>query len=269
MQPDVIYAAIELVRKKGGVYRSANAGESWEKMSDTVSGGTGPHYYQELVASPHHFDRIYLMNVRVLVSENGGKDFYTMKESNKHSDNHAMVFKADDPNYILVGTDGGIYETLTIQKNWKFVNNLPLTQFYKLAVDDAYPFYIFLEVRKTTIPKEDLHRPLTEMASAMQTGLCYWAAMDTNLPQNQTIQILYTHSPQQGNLHRVDRTTGEAVYIRPQNGLDEPYERFNWDAPILVSQHDPKRLYFGSQRVWRSENRGDSWEYHILRFDKK
>jgi hypothetical protein len=70
--------------------------------------------------------------------------------------------------------------------------------------------------------------------------------------------IMYAHS-QQGYINRVDRTTGEAVNIRPHEGIDEPYERFNWDAPILVSQHDPKRLYFGTQRVWRSENRGDSW----------
>ena len=259
MQPDVIYAAIELDRKKGGVYRSANAGESWEKMSDTVSGGTGPHYYQELVASPHHFDRIYLMNVRVLVSENGGKDFYTMKESNKHSDNHAMVFKTDDPNYILVGTDGGIYETFDDTENWKFVNNLPLTQFYKLAVDDAYPFYnIFGGTQDNNTqggPSQTFNRNGISNADwfVLLGGDGHQPATEPDNPD-----IVYAQS-QQGNLHRVDRTTGEAVYIRPQNGLDEPYERFNWDAPILVSQHDPKRLYFGSQRVWRSENRGDSW----------
>ena len=259
MQPDVIYAAIELDRKKGGVYRSANAGESWKKMSDTVSGGTGPHYYQELVASPHHFDRIYLMNVRVLVSENGGKDFYTMKESNKHSDNHAMVFKANDPNYILVGTDGGIYETFDDTENWKFVNNLPLTQFYKLAVDDAYPFYnIFGGTQDNNTqggPSQTFNRNGISNADwfVLLGGDGHQPATEPDNPD-----IVYAQS-QQGNLHRVDRTTGEAVYIRPQNGLDEPYERFNWDAPILVSQHDPKRLYFGSQRVWRSENRGDSW----------
>ena len=110
-------------------------------MSDTVSGGTGPHYYQELIASPHHFDRIYLMNVRALVSEDGGKTFYTMSEANKHSDNHSLTFKKNDPNYLLFGTDGGIYESFDDSKTWKFVNNLPLTQFYKLAVDDAAPFY--------------------------------------------------------------------------------------------------------------------------------
>ena len=141
MKPNVLYAAIELDRREGAVYKSVDSGGSWKKMSETVSGGTGPHYYQELVASPHVFDKIYLMNVRVLVSENGGKDFYTMRERKKHSDNHSLTFKADDPNYMLIGTDGGIYESFDNSKSWKFVGNLPLTQFYKLAVDDAEPFY--------------------------------------------------------------------------------------------------------------------------------
>ncbi|MBT7574124.1 MAG: glycosyl hydrolase, partial [Flavobacteriaceae bacterium] len=125
INPDVLYAAIELERRKGAVYRTSNGGESWKKMSDTVSGATGPHYYQELVASPHHFDKIYLMDVRVQVSDDGGKTFYRMNEGNKHSDNHSMTFKKNDPNYLLVGTDGGIYESFDDTKSWKYVNNLP------------------------------------------------------------------------------------------------------------------------------------------------
>lgn len=259
IHPDVLYAAIELDRKKGAVYRSDNGGESWTKMSDTVSGGTGPHYYQELVASPHYFDRIYLMNVRVLVSENGGKDFYTMQEADKHSDNHAMVFKSNDPNYILVGTDGGLYETFDDTKNWKFVNNLPITQFYKLAVDDAVPFY---HVFGGTQDNNSQGGP-SQTFNASGINNDDWFVLlggDGHQPATEpgNPNIVYAQS-QQGNLHRIDRTTGEAVYIRPQNGLNEDYERFNWDSPILVSQHNPKRLYFGSQRVWRSDDRGDSW----------
>ena len=258
-KPDVLYAAIELERRKGAVYRSENGGESWTKMSDTVSGGTGPHYYQELIASPHVFDKIFLMNNYVQVSENGGKSFYQMNETKKHVDSHALVFKENDPNYLLIGTDGGLYESFDNTQNWKFVNNLPLTQFYKLAVDDAYPFYNIFGGTQDNNTQGGPSRTFRSNGIANADWFVLLGG-DGHQPATEpgNPDIVYAQS-QQGNLYRVDRTTDEAVYIRPQNGLDEAYERFNWDAPILVSQHDPKRLYFGSQRVWRSENRGDSW----------
>ena len=259
INPDVLYAAIELERRKGAVYRSSNGGESWKKMSDTVSGATGPHYYQELVASPHHFDKIYLMDVRVQVSDDGGKTFYTMSEGNKHSDNHSMTFKKNDPNYLLVGTDGGIYESFDDTKSWKFVNNLPLTQFYKLAVDDSYPFY---NIYGGTQDNNTQGGPSRTFRSNGIVNSDWFVLLggDGHQPATEpgNPNIVYAQS-QQGNLHRVDRTTGEAVFIKPYSGLNEDFERFNWDSPILVSSHNPKRLYFGSQRVWKSDDRGDSW----------
>ena len=259
MQPNVLYAAVELELRKGAVYKSSDSGGSWTKMSDTVSGGTGPHYYQELIASPHQFDKIFLMNVRALVSEDGGKTFFTMNEKNKHSDNHALVFKASDPNYLLFGCDGGLYESFDNTKNWRFVNNLPLTQFYKLAVDDATPFY---NIYGGTQDNNTQGGPSRTLKSNGISNSDWYVLLggDGHQPATEpgNPNIVYAQW-QQGNLYRVDKTTGEAVYIKPQNRLGEAYERYNWDAPILVSQHDPKRLYFGTQRVWRSENRGDSW----------
>ena len=140
-KPDVVYAVIELDNRKGGTWRSADRGASWKKMSDTVTGGTGPHYYQEIEASPHAFDRIYLIDVRMQVSDDGGATFRQVKEMDKHSDNHALAFRADDPEWLLAGTDGGLYESFDLAENWRFVANLPVTQFYKLAVDDSEPFY--------------------------------------------------------------------------------------------------------------------------------
>ena len=137
----MLYAAIELERRKGAIYKSIDRGFSWKKMSNTVSGGTGPHYYQELYASPHAFDRLYLMDVRVQISDDGGKTFRRMNEKNKHGDNHAVAFRKDDPDYLLMGTDGGVYESFDLGANWRFMENLPLTQFYKLALDDSEPFY--------------------------------------------------------------------------------------------------------------------------------
>ena len=118
--PDVLYAAIELERRSGAVYRSSDRGATWSKQSDTVSGGTGPHYYQELTACPHQFDRIYLADVRIQVSNDGGKTFVRLREQNKHSDNHAIAFRHDDPDYLLVGSDGGLYESFDLAANWRF-----------------------------------------------------------------------------------------------------------------------------------------------------
>ncbi|MDH3651989.1 MAG: glycosyl hydrolase, partial [Saprospiraceae bacterium] len=116
--PDILYAAIELDRKKGGVFMSTNRGTSWVKQSDAVSGATGPHYYQELYSSPHQDGRLYLMDVRIQVSDDHGKTFRRLSEREKHSDNHAIVFRDDDPDYLLIGTDGGIYESFDLGKNW-------------------------------------------------------------------------------------------------------------------------------------------------------
>ena len=257
--PDVLYAAIELDQRTGGVYKSTNRGASWEKQSDTVAGGTGPHYYQELYASPHKFDRIYLANVRMDVSEDGGKTFRKMKEKHKHSDNHSLTFRPDDPNYLLVGTDGGIYESFDLEENWRFVANLPVTQFYKVAVDDAEPFYNIFGGTQDNNTQGGPSR--TDNRNGIQNSDWFITLFgDGHQPATEpgNPDIIYSEW-QQGNLVRVDRTTGEIIFIQPQPEEGEAYERYNWDAPILVSPHSPTRIYFASQRVWKSDNRGDSW----------
>lgn len=258
-QPDVVYAAIELDRRKGGVYRSGNRGESWTRQSDAVAGGTGPHYYQELYACPHQFERLYLMDVRLQISEDGGKTFNRMDHRFTHVDNHAIAFRPDDPNYILLGNDGGLYETFDLTKNWKFVANLPVTQFYKVAVDDDEPFYNVYGGTQDNNTQGGPSR--TDNVHGIRNADWFITLFgDGHQPATEpgNPDILYSQW-QQGNLVRFDRTTGEIVFIKPQPEEDEGIERFNWDAPILVSPHKPTRLYFASQRVWRSEDRGDSW----------
>lgn len=258
-QPDVVYAAIELDRTTGGVFRSADQGASWKKMSNAVSGATGPHYYQELYASPHKFDRLYLMNVRVLTSENGGKTFVQLKEEAKHSDNHAIAFKKDDPNYLMLGTDAGIYESFDLAENWKYHKNLPLTQFYKVAVNNAEPFYhIFGGTQDNGSAGGPSATDEREGISNKHWYKTLFADGHQSATDPQYNDIIYAET-QQGGLHRVDLTTGEQVFIQPQALKGNPHERFNWDAPILVSPHNPARLYFASYRVWKSENRGDDW----------
>ncbi|MDH3616581.1 MAG: glycosyl hydrolase, partial [Gammaproteobacteria bacterium] len=139
--PNVVYATIELANREGGFWRSADGGESWEKRNEYLSSGTGPHYYQELFASPHRFDRVYQMDVHLHVTEDGGQNFTKLEHDTKHVDHHAMAFDPNDENYLLVGNDGGIYESYDLGASWRFVNNMPITQYYKVAVDYDEPFY--------------------------------------------------------------------------------------------------------------------------------
>ena len=258
-QPDVIYATIELARRTGGFWRSADGGENWEKRNDYLSGGTGPHYYQEIFASPHAFDRVYQMDVHMHVTNDGGKTFVKAEVDAKHVDHHALAFDAGDPKYLIVGNDGGLYESFDDGAKWRFVANLPVTQFYKVTVDYDEPFY---NVYGGTQDNNTQGGP-SRTWNANGINNTDWAVIrggDGHQPvaDPSNPDIVYAES-QQGHLSRYDRRTGESIFIQPQPERGEPAERFNWDAPILISPHDPARLYFASHRVWRSDDRGDSW----------
>ncbi len=257
--PDQVYAVIEEIRSKGGTYMTTNQGATWTKMSDQISGGTGPHYYQELYTTPHQEGRLYLMNNVVMISDDHGKTFKAMNENKKHVDSHAMAFKMSDPNYVLFGTDGGLYESFDLTKTWKYISNLPVVQYYKVAVDDSEPFY---NVYGGTQDNGSHGGPSRTASSAGIRNADWWITLTADGHQSATEpgnpDITYGEF-QQGWLWRIDQTTGETVFIQPQPKAGDPHERFNWDAPILVSPHNPTRLYFASYRVWKSENRGDDW----------
>jgi len=171
-----------------------------------------------------------------------------------------VAFKSSDKNYILVGCDGGLYESFDKTKNWKFIDNLPLTQFYKIAVDDNKPFYNIYggtqdnNTQGAPSRTDNIHGIRNSDWFIILGGDGHQPATEPGNPN-----IVYAQW-QRGNLNRHDRLTGENINIKPQPAFGEKTERFNWDAPILVSPHNPKRLYFASQRVWKSEDRGDSWE---------
>ncbi len=259
INPDVVYATIELGGREGGFWRSTNAGGAWEKRGDYVSGGTGPHYYQEIFASPHKLDRVYQMDPRMQVSEDGGKTFRPVGEEHKHGDNHALAFDPKDPDYLLAGSDGGLYESWDLGKNWKFITNLPLTQFYKVAVDNDKPFYNVYGGTQDNNTQGGPSRTMN-VNGVLSSDWFITLFADGHQPavDPENPDIVYSEW-QQGNLVRYDRKTGEVLHIQPQPGKGEGAERWNWDSPILISPHDPARLYFASQRVWRSDDRGDSW----------
>jgi photosystem II stability/assembly factor-like uncharacterized protein len=212
-----------------------------------------------LYASPHQFDRIYLADVRIQVSDDGGKTFRRLKDQNKHVDNHALAFRLDEPDYLLAGCDGGVYESFDHAENWRFMANLPVTQFYKVALDDTEPFYNIYGGTQDNNTQGGPSR--TDNVHGIRNSDWFITLFgDGHQPATEpgNPAIVYSEM-QQGFMTRTDRTTGEIIYIQPQPEPGEGPERFNWDAPILVSPHSPTRLYFASQRVWRSENRGDNW----------
>ncbi|HCV42107.1 MAG TPA: glycosyl hydrolase, partial [Bacteroidetes bacterium] len=139
MNPDVLFAVIELANRKGGFYQSTDRGATWEKRSDYSAGSA--QYYAELFCDPKDVDRVYSMDVYLKVTDDGGKTFKNLGEKSKHVDNHAMWIDPNNTNYYIVGGDGGVYESFDRAETWSYKSNLPITQFYRVAVDNATPFY--------------------------------------------------------------------------------------------------------------------------------
>ena len=258
--PGTVYATIEAKPDEAGFYRSLDAGETWSRRNPYHSGGTGPHYYQEIFASPHSEGRVYQMDVFMNVTEDGGATFRRVDGgADKHSDNHALAFHPGDPDYLLIGTDAGIYESFDLGATWKFVSNLPVTQFYKAAVDNAYPAYNIIGGTQDNGTVEGPVRTFNQHGIRDQDwSYPYGADGYDTAADPEDPNIVYV-SWQGGHPLRWDRLTGELVEIQPQPGPDDPPERFNWDAPIHISPHSAARIYYGSQRVWQSDDRGNSW----------
>ncbi|HEV8239516.1 MAG TPA: glycosyl hydrolase [Thermoanaerobaculia bacterium] len=258
VDPNVLYAWIEATGDKGGFFRSGNGGESWEKKSGYVS--SSPQYYQELVVDPKRLDRVYAMDTTIHVSEDGGKNWSTGLEHSKHVDNHALWIDPDDTDHLINGNDGGVYESWDRGKNWRYTENLPITQFYRVSVDNDLPFY---NVYGGTQDNESLGGPSRTInvngivnSDWIVTlgGDGFETVIDPEDPN-----VVYSQF-QHGNLFRYDKKSGEIVDIQPQPGPGEPASRWNWDSALIISPHLHTRLYFGAQRLFKTDDRGNSWQ---------
>lgn len=258
--PDLVYATIEASGSGRGFYKSVDKGESWSKRNSYISGGTGPHYYQEIEASPTDPDLVYQMDVFLHVSRDGGDNFdYLVTGREKHSDNHALWIDPENGQHLIAGSDGGLYESFDEGVEWRHFSNMPISQFYKIALDNAEPFY------NVVAGAQDLGTLIGPSRTTTSEGIenhhwyvplgadGYDAAFDPEDPNIVYMEI------QGGELNRLDRRTEEVTDIKPRPEPNDPPERWNWDSPIIVSPHDSKTIYFGSQRVWKSTDRGDSW----------
>jgi len=258
VNPDVLYAIVEAAERSGGFYRSDNGGENWKKMDSYRSGS--PQYYQEIVADPHKFDRIYSLDTFMMVSEDGGANWARLGESFKHVDNHALVIDPDDPNHLLIGCDGGLYETWDRGQNYDFKPNLSLAQYYKVALSNDEPFYYVYGGTQDNATHGGPSR--TNNINGIRNsdwfvtvfGDGFDPAVDPEEPD-----LIYSQW-QHGGLVRYDRKTGETTDIKPQEDREGPPLRWNWDSALMISPHLHTRLYFGSQILFRSDDRGDTWQ---------
>ncbi|MGH9389035.1 MAG: WD40/YVTN/BNR-like repeat-containing protein, partial [Vicinamibacteria bacterium] len=255
--PDVLYAILEASGDEGGFFRSIDGGENWEKRGSHVSGS--PQYYQEIFADPEKRDRVYSMDTWMMVSEDGGKTFSKVGEAFKHVDNHALWIDPEDTDHLLAGCDGGVYESFDRGATWDYKANLPITQFYRVSVDNAAPFYNVYGGTQDNFSlggpsrTTSAHGILNSDWFVTRGGDGFETVVDPEDPN-----ILYAQS-QHGGLVRFDRKSGEAIGIQPQPGAGEEGLRWNWDSPLIVSPHSHTRLYFAANRLFRSDDRGNSW----------
>ena len=253
---DMVYAIIEGTENSKGFYRSTDRGASWEKRSGWSTAG---NYYQEIVCDPKNSDVIYSLDTWAQVSKDGGHNFQPLGEKNKHVDNHALYIDADNTSHMLMGCDGGLYETFDAATTWQYKANLPLTQFYRVWVDNTSPFYF---VYGGTQDNNTLGGPSRTVSATGITNADWYVT--TGGDGFKTVvdpadpNIVYSES-QYGGLVRFDKRSGEAVDIRPIEKSNETANRFNWDAPLLISNFSNKRLYFASQRIYRSDDYGNTW----------
>lgn len=254
--PEIIYAIVEAARGKGGTFRSRNRGASWEKMSDYHSAG---NYYQELVADPVRPERLYSMDTWMQVSNDGGKSWKVLGEDYKHIDNHCLWIDPSDTDHLLAGCDGGVYESWDAAKTWHFKANLPVTQFYKVSVDNAMPFYNIYGGTQDNFSLGGPSRTISangisnEQWFVTHGGDGFETQVDPENPN-----IVYSQS-QYGVLVRYDKLSGEEVGIQPHERLGEEAYKWNWDSPLAISEHVPGRIYFAANKLFVSDDRGDNW----------
>jgi photosystem II stability/assembly factor-like uncharacterized protein len=255
--PDVVYAIVEAAGDAGGFFRSNDAGGSWNKQSSYVAGS--PQYYQEIFVDPTDEDRVYSMDVFLQVSDDGGKSFHNLGEKDKHVDNHVIWIDPANRDHLLVGCDGGLYESFNRGEDWRFHGNLPISQFYRVSVNNAKPFYYVFGGTQDNFSLGGPSRTTNNHGIrnsdwfVTQGGDGFQSQADPEDPN-----IVYAEA-QYGALDRYDLRTGEQVQIQPQPGKGEPALRWNWDSPLIVSPHLHTRLYFAANRLFRSDDRGNSW----------
>ncbi len=255
--PDILYAMFEAEPGEGGVFRSIDRGENWKKQSDYIA--VSSQYYNRLIPDPVNPDKVYSLDARTKVTLDGGKNWNNLGNQFRHVDDHAMWINPKDPKHLIIGGDGGLYETWDNYGTWHFKGNLSVAQFYRVTVDNTKPFYY---VYGGTQDNNSLGGPSRTISSegivnddwfVTKGGDGFTSRIDPTNPN-----IVYAQS-QYGVLVRYDRRSGESISIQPQPPAGEAY-RWNWNAPLIISPNSHTRLYFAANKLFRSDDRGNTWQ---------
>jgi photosystem II stability/assembly factor-like uncharacterized protein len=255
--PKTVYAIIE--HKQGGVFRSDDKGFSWKKMSDT---NPRPMYYSQIRIDPNNDQKIWVLGTFMHISEDGGKKFKRTIITEVHGDFHAMWINPKNSSHMILGSDGGIYFSYDKGKTWDFINSLPLGQFYEIGFDMRKPYHVYGGLQDNGMwggpSATHYSQGITNNEWIMiGSGDGFYTQVD---PEDYT--TIYTES-QLGYLQRYNLLTEESKSIRPLPANPDEIYRFNWNSPLLLSPHNPKTLYFGGNKLFVSENQGDTWKESI------
>ena len=258
-RPSTLYATVEA--ETTALYRSEDLGATWTMTDESANVQMRPFYFSELVVDPTDHRRVYKPGFTLTVSTDGGDSFSGMFGAGfsfgaVHPDHHALWIDPDDPHFLVLGTDGALYLSTDRAQSWRHVRSLPVSQFYRVSHDMEWPYNVYGGLQDNGSWKGPSRSPGGISGSDWETvgpGDGFWAFADPADPQ--TLYVEY----QGGNLFRVDLRTGETKSIRPYAGPDEEKLRFNWNTPIHLSPSHPGTLYYGSQYLHLSTDRGESW----------
>jgi photosystem II stability/assembly factor-like uncharacterized protein len=259
-RPNVVYAVVEA--KETALYRSDDLGESWRKTNTSSNVQMRPFYFAYVVVDPTDFNRVYKPALNLTVSSDGGETFTNPMLSNAlgggpHSDHHALWVDPRNANDLILGTDGGVYFSHDRGSTWRLSKALPVSQFYEVSYDMERPYNVYGGLQDNgswTGPSASIGGIAPGDWRNLLGGDGFHAFVDTRDPDYVYVEY------QGGNLSRYRKTTGEAKAIRPYHGAGEPKLRFNWNTPLHVSATTPGTLYLGAQYLYRTRDRGDTWE---------
>jgi photosystem II stability/assembly factor-like uncharacterized protein len=253
--PNVLYAKIEHATESG-TYRSDDAGASWRKLSNE---NPRPMYFSQIRVDPQTDSRIYSLGVSLAISDDGGRTWRNDGATNIHVDHHAMWINPSNPDHVVLGSDGGVAISHDRSKTWVYMTNLPFSQPYKVSFDMQTPYHVCtgLQDNNTWCGPSAVRTNsgiINDDWYVISGGDGFQPLMDPTNPR-----IVYGES-QDGRMSRIDRLTNERTTIRPEPPEGESAYRWNWDTPMLLSPHDPKTIYVGADRLFRSADRGHTWQ---------